>query len=250
MLLDNIKNFAGSLANEMFGLSGNENNNENNNENPLDLTATQYLALSVESLKAVKEEEKGKIELITKTTPNFSYPEFECYVKSVLRKLLESRQTMTLDHFSNCLSKEYYHRLCTEYLDLKNRQLINIIRRIDIKRLSIQSFNTIGGVDTINVKLYISYMDYYKSAVTGIFLRGNRYDTDDYIYSMEFIKNNNYDEKNVKSITNCPNCGAPLDEVFINVCKYCDTVVPLPDKQWLLSDCNGYRKKEKNSRYF
>ena len=232
MLFELINSINSSLEDKMFGSVKHDVYG-----NPIAPKISQSLELSLSGIKSFTEDQRQIIESITKTTPDYSYPEFESYAIGVLNDLLKSRQTLMLDHFSNCLSKEYYHRLCSDYLDLKSRGLINVNDRIRFQRFYLDSVDNIDAVDTINVKAYLSYRDYYRSADTGLFLRGKRYDSDNYLCCMTFIKNGNYDQNNVKIITNCPNCNALLDEGSINVCKYCETVVPLPEKQWLLSNC-------------
>jgi len=190
----------------------------------------------VQAVLSAHRERESEVARIKVSNPNYSNIDMIGHAKKLLLIILESRNTQTLDHFQHCLTRNLYTNMVSSYNALRQNHLINYAKDPVIIEAFLGSYEGIVDNESINLQLKVKFFDYYMDSISNRFVKGNRYDKINYKCNMTFIKNYNYNELLSRQIINCPNCGGVLDEVHINVCNYCGTVVPLPEKQWLLSD--------------
>lgn len=166
--------------------------------------------------------------------PNFNPEKMLAYAKKSFELLIYSRYSQNFDSIEHFLHNDLYQNICSEYKQLKEQNLLNFIKNINVIQKRIKSYEIVEDAEIMTINIKARFFNYYITADTKKYVKGNRYDAQPYLAELKFIKNKDYDKEADKFITNCPNCGAPLDEVHINVCTYCNTVTPLPKKEWLL----------------
>lgn len=172
---------------------------------------------------------------ISQLNQDFSIQQFLIYAGTVFMSLLNTKNTMILEPTKNCIHDDLYNLMCEDYKILKSKGEINLVKNISIEGSTLESYQNDKESELLTVRLKAKFMDYFVEAETGSFRRGNRYDKRMHDCKLIFIKNMHYDKvADEKEIINCPNCGAPLEAGSLNTCKYCNTVVALPKKQWLL----------------
>ena len=222
---------------DLFGLInnilGSVFKDPSNNEDPFQEERMMFNTNMAASFEVAKEisilNEKIRIR-----NPEFSPEIMLAYAKKVFELLINTRYTQNIDSIEHCLHKDLYQNICSEYSQLKAQGLLNFIKNVSVFHKQIKSYEIIDNNEVMTINLKARFMSYYITAETRDFVSGNRYDTITYMAEMKFIKNEKYDKATEVTPTNCPNCGAPLDEAYINICSYCNTVVPLPKKEWLL----------------
>lgn len=166
--------------------------------------------------------------------PEFNPEEMLAYAKKVFELLINTRYTQNIDSIEHCLHNDLYQNICSEYNQLRAQNLLNFIKNVTVHQKQIKSYDIVDDNEVMTINIKARFMSYFITADTRQYVRGNRYDAKAYLAEMKFAKNKKYNKEAEKLPTNCPNCGAPLDEAYINVCSYCHTVVPLPKKEWLL----------------
>lgn len=183
---------------------------------------------------AYADEHRQAIQTIRQKNPDFNMSEFLMYVGKFFADFLNTRMTLNLDSIKQCMTKDLYDHMCIVYSKLKKDALTNMINGYTHESTLLVSYKTLADDEFIELRMNVSYMSYYLVTGTNKFVRGNRYVPEKRVERLTFMKNKNYSKEKEQLPVNCPNCGAPLDEAYINVCPYCNTVVPLPEKEWLL----------------
>lgn len=187
----------------------------------------------IAAIEAIKQQ-KNLADQIKVRNSDFSETAFTDYAVGFFENFLNTRMTYNLDSVRHCLTKDFYQNMCSAYLAQKEKNEAIIIKKYEVLSSSLISYKEVNSEEYIEMRLINKYMAYFVDANTQDYIRGNRYDAEQKCELLTFMKNKNYDKSKEKSRVCCPNCGAPLDEVYINVCKFCNTVVPLPEKEWLL----------------
>lgn len=125
---------------------------------------------------------------------------------------------------------ELYNTYITQLNVLKMKEQQNIMtdfKTLDIKLINIKKENDIV---TLVFYLDIVFFDYVIDKSQKI-VRGNNIYKVNNQYYLHFVKTKDTDDK----MTNCPNCGAPIENVGSQTCTYCESVIIKESTNFVLS---------------
>ena len=172
--------------------------------------------------------------IVKQSHEDFDENEFLGYVNSLYTSLILSKTTGNVDLVAAGLSSDMIDKFSAEFDSLKRNNLRNEIKDLYISQLYLTSYYQDSLKQSITVFIVLSCMDYIVDEENDTFLRGNRDYKLQKDYKLVFEYNKNIED--YKEVTCCPNCGAPLLNRYMNVCKYCNYTVPFKNSEWIL--CN------------
>lgn len=123
------------------------------------------------------------------------------------------------DKLKELCTDELYNMYLSQLNILKYDNRQNIMNDFSLLRSKIISYIDVNNSNLIRVYMKITLRDYIIDIKTGDVVDGNKHKCIVNNYYMEFIKNNNFDQKK------CPGCGASLTDVSKGKCPYCRYII-------------------------
>lgn len=182
---------------------------------------------------------------ITEIDPNFSSDAFISWAKEVfftLQYAWSARDFSTVRPFEK---EELYNQHIRQIEQYKATGKINVLERININNAFMYKYVRDNEYEYLTLFLNTRMVDYIKDEKTGQILKGNP-NTDCYPkYLYTFMRKTGVKTEpglSNKSVTNCPNCGAPTQITSSGKCDYCDSVITTGEFDWVLSNIEGVKK--------
>lgn len=132
------------------------------------------------------------------------------------------------DKLKELCTDELYNMYLSQLNILKYDNRQNIMNDFSLLRSKIISYIDVNNSNLIRVYMKITLRDYIIDIKTGDVVDGNKHKCIVNNYYMEFIKNNNFDQKK------CPGCGASLIDVSKGKCPYCRHIITNVSDKYLL----------------
>ncbi len=132
------------------------------------------------------------------------------------------RKFLTDELFNN------YQMLIDTMLKLKQR---NIMEDINLNRMNIINVSRENNIETVQVIMEVTCIDYVVQEVKGKeeHLKGYKTHKMIYDYEMTFVRN-------IKKVTKkCPNCGNKLNDAMSTKCEYCGGIIIHETDHFVLS---------------
>jgi predicted RNA-binding Zn-ribbon protein involved in translation (DUF1610 family) len=120
--------------------------------------------------------------------------------------------------------------------DFKRKKEKNYIEKISIEKIVPVSIFNDNYYMSFTVRIYASMLDYTKNQ-NGKIIRGSATKKISFTEYWTFIKGIgvNHKDAKVKSIHNCPSCGAELKIAMTGKCDFCGSKITLGQFDWVLS---------------
>ena len=169
--------------------------------------------------KDLPKNKKGLSEMVmlAKLGEGFDLEGFKKQVFNTYKEIQKAWMDQDLESIRPLVTDTIFNLYRTEILSLKAKKQKNIME--DIEYVSCQLLNVTDNDNKqeITVILNIKCHDYVIDNNESI-VYGNKDLISNYKYRLRFIKN-----KVVSNIKECPNCGAPLENMASDKCEYCNT---------------------------
>ncbi len=132
------------------------------------------------------------------------------------------------DKLKELCTDELYNMYLSQLNILKYDNRQNIMDDFGLLRSKIISYIDVNNSNLIRVYMKVTLRDYIVDIKTGEVVDGNKHKYIVNNYYMEFIKNNNFNQKK------CPGCGASLTDVSKGKCPYCRHIITNVSDKYLL----------------
>ena len=176
---------------------------------------------------------------IREIDPKFSSDAFIGWTREVFLKIQQAWQDRKWEEIRPFESNELFNQHSSQLEEYIKNKKINKIEKIAIKNVSLQSFKIDGDKEVLTVYLDAIMRDYVVDEVTNKVLESNP-NKDWYMkYIMVFNRKAGVKTEpglSNKSVTNCPNCGAPTEITSSGKCEYCKSIITTGEHDWVLSD--------------
>lgn len=182
-------------------------------------------------------DEAAAIEKIKAVDPDFSADKFKTFAGEVyitLQEAWEAKDWKGVRPFESNALFNTHNRQIQEYIDMNKTDHMNMQ---NIREVTIADYKEDGNQEVIVVKLYASLLNYVTDDNTGKIIEGSDSNYVHRHYRLEFIRS-----KGVKtvvdkdrSVSNCPNCGAPTTLTSSGECEYCHSVITNGNYGWVLN---------------
>ena len=136
------------------------------------------------------------------------------------------------------LTDELYNTYMMQLDALKLKNQKNIMS--DFKLITVKIYNITEENGLLNISIYLRCQMYdYVIDNEEKVVRGDKNHKIDIEYEITFVKTTNEIHETV-----CPNCGAKIDAVTSGKCDYCDSVIVVDAKDYVMSKktCVGQRR--------
>ena len=180
---------------------------------------------------------------IRRIDQDFSREEFLSWAKDVFVKLQYAWSDRDLD-IIRCFETpqlfEHHRDQIQNYID--NGQ-INKLEKVSINWAKLFEFSQDGSRDVLTILLNSKMLDYIVNANTGKIVKGSNTDFKTNTYKLTFVRTSGVKTKvgtTSVNITNCPNCGAPVEITSAGKCSYCGSVITTGNFNWVLSNMELY----------
>ncbi|MDF9824029.1 hypothetical protein M2475_000377 [Breznakia sp. PF5-3] len=188
-------------------------------------------------------DEESIVEEIRKSDPNFDLLKFKDYVGDLyvmLQKSWEAKDWKQIRLFESDTLFNMHRRQLQEYID---EQKTNYLKYQTVDSVCITEYRKDTSLEILVVRLNAYCVDYITSDVTGALLDGDKEKVNDRSYYLEFIRSIGVqsDPEISPKLTNCPNCGAPLQVSESGECEYCRSVITNGKYGWVLNKYGAWR---------
>ena len=135
------------------------------------------------------------------------------------------------DMLSKLTTDEMYnmYRMQLEALNIKNEK--NIMENFNKTFIGITDISEVNNILTVKVRLNVSQKDYVINSTTGQITRGDADISCNIAYDLTFVN-----DVKKEILNNCPNCGAPINNINSQKCEYCNAdLVGNSADNWVLA---------------
>lgn len=117
----------------------------------------------------------------------------------------------------------------------------NYVERIAVLGVTLKGYRQQGGNDYIIAEIRARITDYTLSDVTGELLSGNRNAEKIMTYEYELMRPTGKITvpETQCAVTNCPNCGAPVNINRTAKCPYCDSIITVENNNFVINSIRG-----------
>ena len=178
-------------------------------------------------------------EEIRKIDPKFSSDAFIGWSREVFLKIQKAWSDRKWEEIRPFESNELFSQHSAQLQEYIDNHKINKIEKIAIKHVSLNSFMVDGDKEVLTVHLDAVMRDYVVDDTTNKVLESDPNKDWHMRYVMTFNRKAGVKTEpglSNKSVTNCPNCGAPTEITSAGKCEYCKSVITTGDHDWVLSD--------------
>ena len=180
---------------------------------------------------------------IRKVDQDFSREEFLSWAKDVFVKLQYAWSDRDLD-IIRCFETpqlfEHHRDQIQNYID--NKQ-INKLEKVTINWVKLFEFIQDGSRDVLTILLNSKMIDYIVNENTGKIVKGSNTNLKTNTYKLTFVRTSGVKTKvgtTSVNVTNCPNCGAPVEITSAGKCSYCGSIITTGNFNWVLSNIELY----------
>lgn len=182
---------------------------------------------------------------IIENDPDFSGDSFMNWAREAFYTLQYAWSARDFSSVRPFEKEELYNQHTAQIQQYKNLGRINVLERINVNNAYMYKYVRDFEYEYITVYFNTRMVDYIKDEKTGNILKGSP-DKDCYLkYLYTFMRKTGVTTKpglSNKSVTNCPNCGAPTEITSSGKCEYCDSVITTGEFDWVLSNIEGVKK--------
>ncbi len=171
--------------------------------------------------------------------PGFNKDEFLTKAFEIYMGVQTAWSDFDYDTLRKLTTDEMYnmYKMQLETLSVKNQK--NIMKEFNKSFIGITSIGMVNGILTVTVRLNVSQKDYVVNSMTNEVMRGNENAICNVSYDLTFVNN----KETGKSLTNCPNCGAPIENTSSQKCEYCNAdLVGNATDNWVLAKKQNIRQ--------
>lgn len=178
--------------------------------------------------------------------PAFSSEKFLSWAKEAFITLQTAWSERDFDKVRNFEKEELFNQHKRQLDEYISKGWINELSRININQAYLFKYVRDNDYEYLTVYFDTRMGDYIKDEKTGNIIKGDP--AKDYYlkYLYTFMRKTGVltdPAKSNKSVTNCPNCGAPTTVTSSGQCEYCGSVITTGEFDWVLSDITGINER-------
>lgn len=161
---------------------------------------------------------------ILKADSQFIEQDFYHWVKDVILELEEAWSCQDIDLLKDYETKELFEMHQEQLKNMAQRQVQNIVKDIEVKKIDIVGYESKNDKDFIEILIDMTMIDYYQSLDSHEILQGSQTKKRSVKYKIVLVKDKNMVSdgfQTLRSLSVCPYCGAPIDLKKSNHCEYC-----------------------------
>ncbi len=177
--------------------------------------------------------------------PEFSKYEFKSYVESVYIRTQEAWEEKECKVIRPFTSNEFFEKCDNQIKEYIEKGWTMHLDGQEVKNVTLVKFELDGNFEILIANLDASVFDYTTEDSTGKVVNGDKNRRYNRIYELRFKRAKGVKSKSgeiQKSVTNCPNCGAPTHVTSSGACDYCGSVITTGDYGWVLDSYKGIRQ--------
>ena len=177
--------------------------------------------------------------------PNFSQPDFCEEISNMYIRLQNAWQAKKLDDIRPCLSDDFYAQLDRQLDAYRKNKQTNRVERISVMGVDLLGWKQESGNDIMIARLQTRIVDYVVDDATGNVIRGSNTAEKFMTYEWNLIRTSGRQtgQNKGETVSNCPNCGAPLNLNKSAKCEYCGSIIETDDFDWALSGIKGLSQR-------
>ncbi len=164
-----------------------------------------------------------------KALPTFNSLEFQVKVFDIYKIVQTAWTNFDYETIRKNVTDELYNMYKVQLDTLKKQQRISITKDFALKYFDIVGMEIKKEMVSLTVFMKVECYDYVVNS-KGKVIRGSAKRKIINNCRMTFIKGIG------KEDNECPNCGAPLEQVHSTVCSYCNSVIINDNHDWVLSE--------------
>lgn len=175
--------------------------------------------------------------------PLFDKEKFNSWVRTLFIKLQYSWSDRNWEQMRYYETKELFEQHSSQIQRYKINKQINKLENVSVNSISYYNFEQVGENDVLTVIVNSKMIDYIIDEITGQIVKGNKETYNINNYKLVFVRKTGIKTKageNKFKVTNCPNCGAPIEITSTGKCSYCRSVIITNEHDWVLSNFERY----------
>lgn len=144
-------------------------------------------------------------------------------------------------YFSDSLFAQLERQLDTYRVSKRT----NYVERIAVLDVSLRGYYRQAGSDHIIADVCARITDYVLSDTTGEIVSGSKTAEKIMTYEYDLIRpsGKTSDSENDTHVTNCPNCGAPVNINRTAKCPYCDSIITVDHQTFVINNIKGVSQR-------
>ncbi len=158
---------------------------------------------------------------------------FKTKIDNIFIKIYVALTRENLKDIEHFVSKEVFEDLEKFLEDKKNKNQKQVYDEINVKNTTILNKKENDTLDIVEVELISRYMDYILDRKSGKIIEGTDQRRVERRNFLTFEKKK--DSKEILLHQKCPNCGASMSINSSGVCKFCRSVFPLEEYDYILT---------------
>lgn len=180
---------------------------------------------------------------VKKIDPDFSKEDFLSWAKDVFVKLQYAWSDRDLDIIRCFETPQLFEHHSTQIQGYIDNNQINKLEKVSINWAKLLDFKQDGSRDVLYILINTKMLDYIINEQTGKIIKGSNTKFEVNTYKLTFIRSSGV--KTIPgttsvNVTNCPNCGAPVQITSSGKCSYCGSVITTGNFSWVLSNMETY----------
>ncbi len=183
--------------------------------------------------------------IIKESDPNFSSSDFISFAKQVYIDIEDAWCKRDLTPVRPVLHENLYNTTNRQIQSKIEQGVVYHYESIAINTAYLTSYIKDAQFEYLTMYLNARMIDYQVDEKTGNIIRGDKTTRWDLRYKMKFVRSVGVLTKQESAEAtrhNCPNCGAPLEEMTsAGKCGYCGSIVTTGQYSWVLTDFTTIR---------
>ena len=166
---------------------------------------------------------------------SFNLDKFIKKVEIAFMEIQNAWMAQDLKKIRKFISDGVYRRYDIQIKMMKELQQENILSNIKINSINIVDYRPDGKFDVIDVAIHADMKDKF---ISNKIKKLNSGGYESFIEYWTFIKKAEFQNKDIYSNPNCPQCGALIIEIEgeTGICPYCKSVINSGDFDWILCE--------------
>ena len=166
---------------------------------------------------------------------SFNLDKFIKKVEIAFMEIQNAWMAQDLKKIRKFISDGVYRRYDIQIKMMKELQQENILSNIKINSINIVDYRPDGKFDVIDVAIHADMKDKF---ISNKIKKLNSGGYESFIEYWTFIKKAEFQNKDIYSNPNCPQCGALISEIEgeTGICPYCKSVINSGDFDWILCE--------------
>lgn len=177
--------------------------------------------------------------------PNFSEAELTAKLSNLYVQMQQGWTAKDISSLRPYFTDAYFAQMERQLDEHKRSKRTNHIDRIAVLYVKLLGYRQQGDNDEIIAQLQSRIVDYTVSDDTGALLSGSK--TAEKLMTYEYTLMRPAGQKTVPetevAVTNCPNCGAPVNINRTAKCPFCDSIITVNNQNFVISSIRGIAQK-------